>query len=168
MRRPLVSYSRDGHDPWAAKIVDDRPPAAPSRPQFLGAAAATLGALLIAGFVFGREPAVAAVPDLAGLYAALGLPVNLDVLAVEGLLVERGVDAAQLTISGGIVNRSGAPRALPRLELTLSDRAGRVLARQVFEPAGAEIAGRSTIAFRFPADDVMDAAGAALRFRGAN
>ena len=53
--------------------------------------AAVAATLFLAAFFVGREPAVAALPDLAGLYSAIGLPVNLDKLAIED--VRRRADA---------------------------------------------------------------------------
>ena len=46
-------------------------------------------ALFLAAFFGARQAAVAAIPDLAGLYAAVGLPVNLDGLAIEDVGAER-------------------------------------------------------------------------------
>ena len=52
-------------------------------------AAGMAAALFLAAFFGGRQAAVAAIPDLAGLYAAVGLPVNLDGLAIEDVEAER-------------------------------------------------------------------------------
>ena len=51
--------------------------------------AAGMAALFfLAAFFGGREAAVAALPDLAGLYAAIGLPVNLDGFAIADVKAE--------------------------------------------------------------------------------
>lgn len=86
-----------------------------------------LGSAILAMFFLGREQVVRTVPDSAGLYERLGLPVNLrgvefrDVKGaneiVDGVVV--------LVVEGQLVNISGRPVELPRLRLSVRDAAGK-------------------------------------------
>lgn len=84
-------------------------------------------AVLVAAFLIGRAPIVAAAPGLASLYERLGLPVNLRGLDFGTVSMVRDVEggAAGLVVSGEIVNPGGAPRGLPALRFTLYDGHGR-------------------------------------------
>ena len=88
---------------------------------------------------------MAALPDLAGLYAALGMPVNLDGLAIEDVQAERsevGEEGAQILVRGTIRNVSGGELPIPALAASFYDAArhARRLAR--LRPAGAPHGGR--------------------------
>jgi hypothetical protein len=144
--RPLVTYSSGPDGAWAAKVAGDYwPERAPRRraPRFVAALAS---ALFIAAFVGAREAAVAALPDLAGLYETVGLPVNLDRFAIDDLSAERLAAAGE----GGVRVR-GTIRAefggrVPPLALTLSDGAGaeRTLA---FPPPALSLAAGEAVPF---------------------
>jgi len=86
-----------------------------------------LGAAILAMFFLGREQVVRTLPDSAGLYERLGLPVNLrgvefrDVKGaneiVDGVVV--------LVVEGQLVNISGRGVDLPRLRLAVRDAMGK-------------------------------------------
>ncbi|MDP3544997.1 MAG: DUF3426 domain-containing protein [Phreatobacter sp.] len=86
-----------------------------------------LGTAILAMFFLGREQVVRTVPDSAGLYESIGLPVNLrgvefrDVKGanevVDGVVV--------LVVEGRLVNITGRPVELPRLRLSVRDAAGK-------------------------------------------
>ena len=120
IRRPFVTY--DGAQgpterAWAAKIEADRDPPVVVRSRIPQFAAAIASAIFLVAFFGGRDAAVTALPDLAGLYAAIGLPVNLDGFAIAAVEAERrgtGV-AATLVVRGRIENVSGVARPVPPL-----------------------------------------------------
>lgn len=116
-RRPLVTFSEGSDKAWIAKMEGDRPAMEPERRRLPAVAAGMAAILVLAGFFGGREAAVAALPDLAGLYGAIGLPVNLDGFAIERVTAERLIVAngAQLTVRGTVRNLGGAERAVPPL-----------------------------------------------------
>ncbi len=86
-----------------------------------------LGSAILAMFFLGREQVVRTVPDSAGLYERLGLPVNLrgvefrDVKGanevVDGVVV--------LVVEGQLINISSRPVDMPRLRLAVRDAAGK-------------------------------------------
>ena len=145
MRQPFVTYE-GANGPteraWAAKIEADRDPpvVVPSRiPQF---AAAIASAIFLCTMVVGRDAAVTAVPDLAGLYSAVGLPVNLDGFAIRGLEAERrgaGV-AATLVVRGRIENVSRVARPVPPLVVGFRDDARTAAGTRSFDPPPRDIA----------------------------
>lgn len=145
MRQPFVTYE-GANGPteraWAAKIEADRDPpvVVPSRiPQF---AAAIASAIFLCTMVVGRDAAVTAVPDLAGLYSAVGLPVNLDGFAIRGLEAERrgaGV-AATLVVRGRIENVSQVARPVPPLVVGFRDDARTAAGTRSFDPPPRDIA----------------------------
>lgn len=152
VQRPLVAYSGGRSDPWSAMLAaDSRTVRAPQRHGLAALAAAAV--MLLAAFVALRTAAVAAVPDLAGLYAALGLPVNLDGLAFEDVAARRAApataEAAPLTVAGTIRNVGGAPRDVPPLTVTLADESGRFLRRQIVAPPVEAVPEGGSAGFQF-------------------
>jgi hypothetical protein len=141
IRRPFVTY--DGAQgpterAWAAKIEADRDPPVVVRSRIPQFAAAIASAIFLVSFFAGRDAAVTAIPDLAGLYAAIGLPVNLDGFAIRGLEAERrGVGvAATLVVRGRIENVSGVARPVPPLVVGFHDGVG----TRSFDPPSRDIA----------------------------
>jgi hypothetical protein len=117
-RRPLVTFSDGAEKAWARKIEGDvLPEQAPEPRRAALSAAATAAVLFLAAFVAARESAVAALPDLAGLYAAIGMPVNLDGLSIEGVTARRksADDPDTLVVVGTIRNIGGSIRSVPPL-----------------------------------------------------
>ena len=86
-----------------------------------------VGAAILGTLLFGREHVVRTVPDSAGLYESIGLPVNLrgvefrDVKGaneiVDGVVV--------LVVEGRLVNITGQAVELPRLRLAVRDAGGK-------------------------------------------
>lgn len=87
----------------------------------VGLVAATIG-----GLVLLRQPVVTAFPDLASLYAALGLPVNVVGLEIDDVdtLLSRRNGGNVIQVEARV--RSVADRAVrvPNIVVTLMDRAG--------------------------------------------
>jgi hypothetical protein len=130
-RRAVVTYSDNADQAWAAKIAGDYWPEPQRQSRLPMTAAAMAAVFFLAAFFAGREAAVAALPDLAGLYAAIGLPVNLERLAIEDVGAERTptFGGARLTVRATIRNLSDTPQAVPALATILYD--------DVLAPAGA-------------------------------
>lgn len=142
VRRPLVSYTSSDDAVWQARMLADEPMA---RPRGLGAAtllSAAVALLVIGAFFAARERAVAAVPDLAGLYAAIGLPVNLRNLEIANVSAYRKVTPAGTTliVSGDILNRTSGTQPVPAVRIA----AGRTEARDFSAPTSMLEPGAST------------------------
>ena len=111
------------------------------------ALAAGCAALVMLGV--GRQTVVELVPDLAGLYAFLGVPVNVrglefrDVATVEA--VADGVP--QLAVRGSIVNVTGETVHVPRLRLAVRSVSGREIFVWTAMPAKGELAAGETLPF---------------------
>lgn len=169
-RRPLVTFSAGSDQAWVAKMESDvLPVAPPNRSRLPMAAAALASALFICAFLGGREAAVAAIPDLAGLYATLGLPVNLDGLAIEGIRAERMPAAtAGLSIRGNILNIGGEDRTVPPLTAAVYDDSGLRLVLRGFDPPGRSMAPGESAPFALDLRDVpAEATKVILRFGAA-
>jgi hypothetical protein len=170
VRRPLTSYDTGSQDAWAARIAADRAPAPVRNPagrSFIAAVAALTSIAFLAAFIAGRESAVAAVPDLAGLYDTIGLPVNLRGLAISGLTGRRHMtgEGARLTVSGALVNLKDDDQPVPGLILELRDSAHSPIRAIAIAPPVAQLAGLDSKAFRLVIDDVpKTAVGIAVRF----
>jgi hypothetical protein len=153
-RRPLVSYSDPADSAWATKIAGDYWPEPPRQRRLPLTAGAIAAAFFLAAFLGGRETAVSAVPDLAGLYAAIGLPVSLDGIAIEKVAADRTPTAAgdRIVVSGTIRNVSGREMTVPTLAAILYDSA-RVPARvESFDPPAHAIGIDETQPFRLTLD----------------
>ena len=170
-RRPLIGYSSGADTAWAAKVAGDLAPEPPRRSRLPINAAAFAALLFLAAFFGGREGAVAALPDLAGLYAALGLPVILDDLALEDVSAERipAAAGARLVVRGAIRNsRTGSAAATPLLAVLL-DGSGAVVATQAFDPPARAIAPGKAEPFVLElAESPPEAAEIVLRFAPAD
>ena len=170
VRRPLVTYSAGEGRAWAAKAEADRVPE-PRRISRIPAMAAGMAALLFIGAFFGgREAAVAAIPDLAGLYAALGLSVNLQGLRIEQVQAERrqGPDGERLVVRGVIVNVSRSEGTLPGLIVGLRDSAMRSSGSFVFRPPAQTIASGGSAPFELQLPEASpQASDVVIRFRRA-
>ena len=171
IRRPLVGYAED-NDPWAAqRAAPPAPPKPARRGRSLNVIASALALAFLVGAVVGREAAVAAVPDLAGLYAAIGLPVNLRGLEIGSVSGARRVtgQAIRLTVSGQVTNVGAKTRDVPALVISLYDEEDRKLGEeQVAAPVPSLGAGA---AVRFVVDlerAPREASTVRVRFDGAN
>ncbi len=170
VRRPLVSYDNGSENAWAARIAADcAPPSArsPAGQAFITAVAVLASIVFLAAFVAGRESAVAAVPDLAGLYERIGLPVNLQGLAIDGLAGERRMtgEGARLTVSGSLVNLKDSEQPVPGLVVELRDSALQAVRSVAIAPPVTHLAGQESAPFRLVIDDVPKTAiDVAVRF----
>ena len=105
-----------------------------------------------AGAWFARQDIVASVPQAAGIYAALGVPVEtlgmgLRFQNVAGeRVVEDGVDT--LIVRGFIANVANGDRSVPHLRLTLYDAEDRPVQTMVSRPPQTAVASESTAGFR--------------------
>jgi hypothetical protein len=171
-RRPLITFSDGAEKAWAAKIEGDILPEAPQASRFAATATTTaaLAAILFVGALLGgREAAVAALPDLAGLYAAVGLPVNLDGLAIEDVKAERlpPEEGSTLTVRGLIRNVSGVDRAARPLVVKVMDAVARGIGSRDFDPPAATIAAGDAVPFILKLQELPEgAAEISIRFRG--
>jgi predicted Zn finger-like uncharacterized protein len=131
-----------------ARPVRRRAPGRPLREQ-LGVPAIALVVLILAGAFFARQPIVAAIPDLAGLYAALGMEVNLRGLEFRNMTATRDIDNGRpiLIVEGEIANIGAADLDVPPVRLAV--RAGRqeIYAWSV-EPAQRTLGAGESAAFR--------------------
>ena len=113
-----------------------------------GLAAACL--LVASGLLWQRERAVRAAPQLAALYEAIGLPVNLRGLAlssVESSLVEE-VQGRFLVVEGDVTNIARGSNAVPLIEVAVKDAQGRTLYSWTTEPPRRSLEPSELIRFR--------------------
>ncbi len=168
VRRPLTSYDNGSQDAWAARIAAERtPPRSPAGRPFISAVAGLASVAFLVAFLAGRENAVTAIPDLAGLYAAIGLPVNLQGLAINDLTAIRfrSGDGAGLNVAGVVVNLKENDQPVPGLVVELRDSAHGPIRAIAIAPPVAHLAGLDAKAFRIVIEDVpKTAVGVAVRF----
>ena len=89
--------------------------------QFLRPTAFVATILILAGLVYAREPIVRLVPDLASLYAKVGLDVNLRGFTFRDIRSERVVESSGpvLIVTGEIQNIKGTIAQAPKLRFGL-------------------------------------------------
>ena len=77
--------------------------------------------LILVGLVYAREPIVRLVPDLAGLYAKVGVDVNLRGFTFHNIRSERVVESSGpvLIVTGEIQNIKGTIAQVPKLRFGL-------------------------------------------------
>jgi predicted Zn finger-like uncharacterized protein len=96
-------------------------------------AARVAGVVILAGIVggawFARVPIVERFPDLAGLYEAVGLGVNIVGLDFSNLETLRALSGGNdvLSVSAQIVGRSPTPVAVPPVVISLLDTSGQAV-----------------------------------------
>jgi predicted Zn finger-like uncharacterized protein len=123
-------------------------PRAMSRPRFMQIMAAAGLAVLVALGVW-REQVVKMLPDLAGLYAAAGLPVNLrglefrDMKTVE--VMEGGVPL--LVVRGTIANVKEQAAEVPRMRLAVRGVSGREIFVWTALPQKSQLEAGESVAF---------------------
>lgn len=128
-REPLVTY-REGR----ASRQDLRPERRGTEraTRFLAgvlrSAAVIASVLFLATVVLAREPLVRALPDLAGLYEAVGLGVRLMDLSIEDVHAQRLIEAGEpyFLVTGNIELATAA--TLPKLVAVLQDSTHRTIA----------------------------------------
>jgi hypothetical protein len=119
--------------------------------RFPAAALLLIATLVIAGSaLWGRAHIVRALPATAGLYAGIGLPVNLRGLefrAVKSELVAAGTDTF-LVVEGEIANISGRDAPVPPIEIGVRGAEGQMLYTWTKEPPRQTLATSDTTHFR--------------------
>jgi len=114
----------------ARRLLPPRPlPRKPSRKNAAAAAFVMAAILLVTAAISGRATIVHAVPDLAGLYAAAGLPVNLRGLEFHGVRTtsEMQDGIAVLVIEGEVANITKHAVEVPRVRLAVIGGGGQEL-----------------------------------------
>lgn len=108
-----------------------------------------LGLVLLLSAVVWRDKVVSYVPDLAGLYAAVGLPVNLRGLEFRDMeTVETTNDGIpQLIVRGTIENVTEDKVAVPRLRLAVRGISGREIFVWTAVPAKPELEAGESLPF---------------------
>lgn len=156
-----------GEDPAAEAVVapePEAPPAAPApakraarrpslRPSFRPNAslAAGLALLLALGLaVAQRRSVVAAFPQTARLFAAVGLPVNLRGLALENVraVMTTEKDQTVLLVEGDIRGAGPGGSPLAPLQVSVRDEAGRKIFEWTSDPPAAALGPGQTAPFR--------------------
>ncbi len=118
----------------------------PGRLALFGWLLVALLVLAVTGLVVGRNELVAVWPQLAPIYARLGLPLELEAdLELRAIQVERAEEDGLpvLVVRGEVYNRAAAERLVPPVRVALLDSAGRELdfglfpvASRVLPPGG--------------------------------
>lgn len=109
-----------------------------------GAAAALMAA------VAQREAIVRLLPGMQGLYAAIGLPVNLrglDLRTVKSAMVEDGSQHI-IAVTGEIANLRSVAQTVPSVRIALRGADGREVYNWTAPPPKPRLAAGETIAFR--------------------
>lgn len=124
---------------------------------------------IVGGAIAARETVVALAPQMARLYAGIGLPVNLRGLAFRGLetveLIETGTPV--LVVSGEIENVRGRTADVPRLRFAVRGTGGRELYVWTTMPARSRLGPGETMPFRAQlASPPAEAREIAVRFLG--
>jgi hypothetical protein len=97
--------------------------------------------LVLAALALLRQDIARVWPRTAGVYAAVGLPVNLVGLVIENQRAQPQLKDghAALAVSGALRNIRDRPVVAPPLRISLLNAAGRVLAVRISDPGGARI-----------------------------
>jgi predicted Zn finger-like uncharacterized protein len=123
--------------------------AAKARPSRVSAAIAGL-LLVLAGFITWRLEIVRHAPQLASLYGAVGLPVNLRKLAFADVTITKdshdGVPV--LVVEGTIVSTSSAPVDVPRLRFAVRNEGGAEVYAWTAVPTQATLGPFESLPFR--------------------
>jgi hypothetical protein len=167
-KRPLVTYSNSKDDTWAGKIAGDYWPEPPRHSRIPMVAAGIAALFFLAAFFGGREAAVAALPDLAGLYAAIGLPVNLDGLEIQDVRAARvpTFSGDRLAVQATIRNVGSTKQAIPPLAAVLYNSALAPSGAYSFDPPSEKIAAGQEITLTMNLEGAsLDAAEVIVRFR---
>ena len=167
-KRPLITYSDSRDDAWAGKIAGDYWPEPPRHSRIPMVAAGIAALFFLAAFFGGREAAVAALPDLAGLYAAIGLPVNLDGLEIQDVTAARvpTFSGDRLAVQATIKNVGSTKQAIPPLAAALYSNAMAPSGTYSFDPPSAMIAAGGSVTLTMNLDGApADAAEVVVRFR---
>jgi hypothetical protein len=167
-KRPLITYSNAKDDAWAGKIAGDYWPEPPRHSHIPMVAAGMAALFFLAAFFGGREAAVAALPDLAGLYAAIGLPVNLDGFEIAEVKAGRVPTFAgtRLAVQATIRNVGSTKQAIPPLAAVLYSNALVPAGAFGFDPPSQFVAAGESVQLTMNLEAAPDqAAEVVVRFR---
>ncbi|WP_430911372.1 zinc-ribbon domain-containing protein [Methylobacterium sp. sgz302541] len=164
--------------PWESAVLDNvpPPPARPMKPNargnarsgrpaeagasirkgFAGLSPATAAGLAILAAIplacLARVPVVRALPQTAGLYARIGLLVNLRGLELRDVAAFRNpADAgrpAELVVEGDLVGTARGDSPVPGIEVSLRDAAGQVVATYPVSAPRSVLGEAETVRFR--------------------
>jgi len=140
--RPKRRRPARGH-PVAARLATYVTP-------LVGPAIFLAACLVVTGTWVFRQTIVAAAPDLAGLYSALGAPVNLRGLVFGRIETLREIDNGQpvLVVEGSISNATKQMREVPALRFALRGTDTQELYAWSIDPKSTTIESGDTIRFR--------------------
>lgn len=151
---PAAEDEAGERDAWIEAARSGRVSAAGGFASRLSALAAPLlvVAVVIAlgAALWGRDKVVRMIPAAAGLYASIGLSVNLRGLefrAVRSELVGAGADAV-LVVEGEIANISGRDAPVPPIEIGLRAAEGQMLYTWSNDPPRGSLPDGETVPFR--------------------
>lgn len=116
----------------------------------LPAAAALAGLAVLGVVVWQRQAVVRAAPQLASIFEAAGLPVNvrgLNLSAIESGLVEDGANRF-LVVEGDVTNVSKGTVAVPLIEVAVKDATGAMLYTWTAEPPRPNLEPAELVRFR--------------------
>ncbi|MBX3482575.1 DUF3426 domain-containing protein [Phenylobacterium sp.] len=143
--------------PAPAPVEDDLEVVAPLKPRSRkpgpkakkpGSKAALIATAVVAGLVVVGGAAVllrgqiaGMVPGAAPLFAAIGLPVNMLGLGIEGVVAKETFVGGRpvLAVTGAIRSTAEAPAMAPPIRISLLDKEGKTLSSLVAEPLNAKI-----------------------------
>lgn len=132
-KRASAKAPREGASPLASGLV-------------------VLGVLVacMAGAVYFREAVVRTVPDMAGLFAAIGLPVNLRGLEFRDITASIEFEAGQpvTVVEGRIENVTDVSLAVPRLRLAVRGGDGREVMSWAASATRPVVGPRESVPFR--------------------
>jgi hypothetical protein len=137
--------------PQLPRVVRPRPRRPKPIPRAWPRFAAVIGAMALALVALAkREDIVRLAPPLAGAYAALGLPVNVQGLEWRAVRTSLVTEASQkvLAVEGEIRNLRTQSQSLPDIQLSLRDNSGREVYVWKTPAPKADLGGGETIAFR--------------------
>jgi hypothetical protein len=167
-KRPLITYTNSRDDAWAGKIAGDYWPEPQRTSRLPMVAAGIAGLFFLAAFFGGREAAVAALPDLAGLYAAIGLPVNLDGFEIQDVKAARVPTFAgdRLAVHATLRNIGSTKQAIPPLAAVLYSNTLAPSGAYGFDPPSQRIAAGESVTLNMNLEGApVEAAEVIVRFR---
>jgi hypothetical protein len=106
--------------------------------------------MLIAGLIAWRVDVVRVAPQMASLYAAIGLPVNLRGLEFQDVKIKNELHdgVPVLTVEGNIVNTVSMPVEIPRLRFAVRNGAGAEVYTWTAMPSQAVLEPGASLPFR--------------------
>jgi hypothetical protein len=159
---PLVIDLHPAFERLPARAGFARPP----RRRRHGVVAVGLGVAVLAALVGLRRPIVEAVPPLGGVFAAIGLPVNLLGVELDDVTASRVFRGGyeHLRVEGAVVSVAAEAVALPPVEIVLVGSDGAEIDRGTAVLGAGVIAAGGTIRFAAEfADPPAEATGIAVR-----